>query len=114
MPAPTKLFDVTNGNGATLGGETVDRGTLIWYRDNAAKNKVVDNFVYAYGYTDNVPDPDNPGQTIPNPTNKQAFFNRIIRDYIKDVVRGREIKVAEDTAKATAGSTIDADLPNGG
>lgn len=28
MPAPTKLFDVGNGNGAVLSGETVDRGTL--------------------------------------------------------------------------------------
>jgi hypothetical protein len=38
MPAPNKLFDVANGNGATIGGETVVRGTLIWYKDNAAKS----------------------------------------------------------------------------
>lgn len=118
MPAPTKLFDVSNGNGAVISGETVDRGTLIWFRDNAAKNKVIDNFVYAYGYTDTVPNPNfgQPGEpaTIPNPVGKQPFFNRIIRDYIRDVVQSREIKAAEDAARATAAGTIDTDLPNGG
>lgn len=111
MPAPTKLFDVSNGNGAVIGGETVDRGTLIWFRGNAAKSKVIDAFVYAYGYQDNVDDPNNPGQTIPNPVSKQPYFNRIIRDYIRDVVRGREIAVAEATARATAAGAIDTDLP---
>jgi len=114
MPAPTKLFDVTNGNGATLNAETVDRGTLIWFRDNAAKNKVMQRFGEAYGYQAEIPDPNNPGQTIPNPQGIQVFFNRAIAAYIKDVVRGREIQEAEAAARATAAGTIDADLPNGG
>ena len=111
MPAPTKLFDVTNGNGATLNAETVTRGTLIWFRDNAAKNEVMDLFGRAYGYQVNVPDPDNPGQTIPNPQGIQPFFNRVIAQYIRDVVRGQKVKEAAEAAAAAAGSTADTDLP---
>lgn len=114
MPAPTKLFDVSNGNGAVIGGETVTRGTLIWYKDNAAKDKVIERFCDAYGYQENVPDPNNPGATIPNPQSKQTFFNRKLTQYIKDVVRSQGINAAAATAAAGAATTEDADLPNGG
>jgi len=122
--APTKLFDVSNGNGAVISGTTVTRGTIIWYRDNEAKNKVMQAFADAYGYQATVPNPafgpskpedpvTNPA-TIPNPQGIQVFFNRQITQYIKDVVRGVEVKMAAEAAAASAGSTIDADLPNGG
>lgn len=111
MPAPKKLFDVANGNGAVIGGETVVRGTLIWFRDNAAKNEVMDLFGRAYGYQVNVPDPDNPGQTIPNPQGIQPFFNRVLTQFIRDVVKGQKVKEAAEAAAAAAGGAIDPDLP---
>lgn len=113
--APTKLFDVGNGNGAVIGGNTVTRGTIIWYRDDAAKNKVIDNFCAAYGYQDVVPNPNagQPGEpdTIPNPQGKQAFFNKQVSNYIRDIVRSQAIKVASETAAKTAADAEDADLP---
>lgn len=115
MPAPNKLFDVANGNGAVISGETVVRGTLIWYKDNAAKDKVIDRFCAAYGYQDTIPNPlfGQNGQpaTIPNPQSKQAFFNRQLMNYIKDVVRSQGINAAAATAAAGAATTEDADLP---
>ncbi len=95
MPAPSKLFDISNGNGAVIGGETVTRGTLIWYANNAAKNKVEDQFALAYGYQATVTNPafnpalpvdpiTNPA-TIPNPQSKAAFFNRQLTQFIKDI-----------------------------
>lgn len=113
MPAPTKLFDVANGNNATISGETVTRGTLIWYKDNAAKNKVIQRFCEAYGYQATIPDPNKPGQTIPNPVSDQTFFNRQLTQYIKDIVRARGINAAVATASITAAAAEDADLPNG-
>ena len=121
MPAPTKLFDVSNANGATIGGETVVRGTLIWYKDNAAKNKVEDQFAIAYGYPVTVTNPTyNPAlpvdpitnpQTIPNPQSKGVFMNKQLTQYIKDIVKASQVQAAAATAAATAGTSADAELP---
>lgn len=119
--APTKLFDVANGNGATVGGITADRATIIWYRDNQAKNKVMQAFGDAYGYQANIPNPafdstkpvdpvTNPA-TIPNPQGLQVFFNKQVSNYIRDVVRGQLVKSAAEQAAAAAGAAEDADLP---
>lgn len=119
--APTKLFDVSNGNGAVISGTTVTRGTIIWYRDNEAKNKVMQAFADAYGYQATVPNPafapskpedpvTNPA-TIPNPQGQQAFFNKQISNYIRDVVKGQIVKTAAETAAKTAADAEEADLP---
>ena len=113
---PTKLFDVRNGNGLTLDAVTYPRATAIVFRDNAAKNKVMDAFASAYGYQATIPNP-NAGQegqpaTIPNPQTQQAFFNQQITRYIRDIVRSEEIKAAAKTAGDNAAATVDADLPN--
>ena len=114
MPAPTKLFDVGNGNGAVIGGETVTRGTLIWYKDNAAKNKVEDQFALAYGYQATIPNPlfgqNGEPATIPNPQSKAAFFNKQLTAYIKDIVKASQVQAAA-TAAASASATADTDLP---
>lgn len=111
MPAPTKLFDVSNANGATIGGETVVRGTLIWYKDNAAKNKVEDQFALAYGYQATVPDPNNAGQTIPNPQSKGAFLNKQLTQYIRAIVKSAQVQAATATAAASAATSADTELP---
>jgi hypothetical protein len=111
MPAPTKLFSVNNGNGAVLNAETATRATLIWYRDNAAKQSVIDDFCAAYGYQATVSDPARPGQTIPNPVSQQDFFNDQLRKYIREVIRGQRVQTAASSAGASAGAAADADLP---
>lgn len=114
MPAPTKLFKIINGNSATIDAETVTRGTLIWYRDNAAKLRVIDNFAIAYGYPNTVPDPVNPGATIPNPQSKQSFFTIQLYQYMRDVVRGVDIQLAQKAAADAAAATSEAEIPSVG
>lgn len=119
--APTKLFDVRNGNGIVDNGVTQAQATYIVYKDQPAKQKVLDAFVSAYGYQATVPNPafdsskpvdaqTNP-QTIPNPQSKQAFFNRQLTAYIRDIVRSEAIKTAAKTASDSAATTADSDLP---
>ena len=118
---PAKLFDVRNGNGAVIGADTYTRATIIVYKDNAAKNKVEDQFALAYGYQATVPNPafnsalpvdpvTNP-QTIANPQSKAGFFNRQLTQYIKDVVKSSQVQAAAATAAASASATADTDLP---
>lgn len=115
MPAPTKLFDVSNANGAVIGGETVVRGTLIWYKDNAAKNKVEDQFALAYGYQATIPNPlfgqNGEPATIPNPQSKAAFMNKQLTRYIKDIVKSSQVQAAAATAAASAATSADTELP---
>ena len=111
MPAPNKLFRVDSGNGATIGGETAARATLIWFRDAAAKQKAIDRFAEAYGWPATVPDPTRPGQTIANPVTAQEFFNNQLTKYIRDVIRAQAVQNAANSAGAAAGATEDTDLP---
>ena len=119
--APTKLFDVRNGNGIVDNSVAQPQATYIAYKDAAAKQKVLDAFATAYGYPATVPNPafdsskpvdaqTNP-QTIPNPQTKQAFFNRQLTAYIRDIVRSEAIKTAAKTASDTASTAVDLDLP---
>lgn len=111
MPAPTRLFRIDDGNGAVLNAETATRATLIWYRDNAAKQSVIADFCDAYGYQATVSDPARPGQTIPNPVSRQDFFNDQLRKHIREVIRGQRVQTAANSAGASAGAAADADLP---
>ena len=111
MPPPTKLFIPRNGNGAVLNGETLPRATVIDFRDNAAKQSVIDDFCAAYGYQATIADPARPGQTIPNPVSQQDFFNDQLRKYIREVIRGQRVQAAANSAGASAGAAADADLP---
>lgn len=82
-----KLFDVRNGNNATIGTDTYVNATIIGYQNGSGKQKVIDAFCKVGGYQDNIPDPSNPEQTIPNPMSRQQFFNRELTQFIKDRIR---------------------------
>lgn len=70
MPAiPTKLFDVRQGNNAADADATVyPRATLIVFKDNAAKQTVIDAFALLGSYSATLPDGS------PNPQSAQSFF----------------------------------------
>lgn len=102
--APTKLFDVKNGNGIVDNGVAQAQATYVVYRDANAKTAIIQAFCDAYGYQATIN-----GQ--PNPQSKQAFFNQQITHYIKDVYRAQLVKTAAEAAGKTAGDNADADLP---
>jgi hypothetical protein len=114
---PQKLFDVRNGNGLVENGVTYPRATYIAFKDNAAKDAIIDAFALMRGYQDTVPNPAyNPAvegsqPTIPNPQSKQVFFNKAIEQFIRDTYKAAKVTAAEKAAKATAEAAADAELP---
>jgi hypothetical protein len=56
-----KLFRIDNGNGATIGGETAARATLIWFRDLPAKQKIIDRLLCGLRLDGNRSRPCSPG-----------------------------------------------------
>jgi hypothetical protein len=67
-------------------------------------------FSAAYNYQATIPDPSNPGQTIPNPETAQQHMVRRIREYVKEVVKGYEATTAGNTARQAAATQADTDL----
>lgn len=59
-----------------------------------------DAIAAAYGYTDTIPDPNNPGSTIPNPVSKQAFIVRIVRQFLIETASTYEARIAGQDAQA--------------
>ncbi len=51
-----------------------------------------------YGYSATIPDPANPGQTLPNPQTKAQFGKDQIGRIIQQAVKHQERKAAEQTA----------------
>lgn len=72
--------------------------------------RVINGVAYANGYLDNIPNPSNPAQTIPNPETKAEFFLRRTREYWKECVKAYETKLAIETARATIESTVNQDI----
>lgn len=107
MPIPTKLFDVSNGNGVIDAGVPYPSATVIVYRDAAAKNKIIDAVARAGSYSATLP-----GGVTPNPQSKQVFFNKWLSNTIRDIVRNDAVSEAARAAAVAAGATADADLPD--
>jgi hypothetical protein len=66
---------------------------------------VADAFAAAYGYQDNIPNP-NPAAalltpTIPNPETRAQFMRRQIMEFIRNTVKSVEVATAAETARAT-------------
>jgi len=67
-------------------------------------------FALSYEYKAQIPDPQNPGQTIPNPENMAAFLRRILKEFMRDVVIEQEAGAAQATARQNAYTQITADF----
>ena len=74
---------------------------------DAQKARVVDAFVTAFNYRDDVEDPENPGEMIPNPETKGEMVKREIVQYVKDVVKAQEKRAADE---AQRGGYTDVDV----
>lgn len=64
-------------------------------------SRIVDAMALIYGYPENIEDPENPGQTIPNPQTKAQFAKEQIRWIIVDAVREAEARAARATAESS-------------
>jgi hypothetical protein len=73
---------------------------------DAAMPRIVDAFTKQFGYMDTIPDPANPGQTIPNTETKNQFVQKMIRNHIKDTVAMYEGMQASQTTAQQARDAI--------
>jgi hypothetical protein len=117
---PQKLFDVRNGNGLTIDGTTYPRANYIAFKDNAAKDAMIDAVCAMGGYQATVPNPaydpavEGSQPTIANPQTKQQFYTKRIEQFLRDNYKAYKTSVAEKAAKATAETAADAELPSRG
>lgn len=72
--------------------------------------EAIEAFCNSYGYHATIPDPDHPGQTIPNPVTPGQFTQQCIINYGKEVVKGYQARVAAETARTTAANTAQSTL----
>lgn len=72
--------------------------------------RVRNAFASAYGYQATIPDPNNAGQTIPNPETKGQFTERKIREFIREVVAGQEATVDANTARSARIAEVNTNL----
>jgi hypothetical protein len=64
-------------------------------------------FAAAYNYQPTIPDPNNPGQTIPNPVSIDQFVKQQVIRYVKTIVREHEAHIADATARATVETDVE-------
>lgn len=64
--------------------------------------KVIEAFCACYGYIPIVSDPDNEGQTVPNPMTGVEFTRGKVFEYIEDVTKGYFVRQAQEAATAAA------------
>ena len=60
-----------------------------------------DTLAFEWGYRANIPDPQNPEQTIPNPESKADFNKRLIGMHIKNAYRQGKRRPILDNAEAS-------------
>jgi hypothetical protein len=66
---------------------------------------VIGSLCRMYNYSATVDDPENPGQMLDNPETPAQFANRMVRNYIRDVVTADAVNQAQgalDAARQSA------------
>lgn len=62
--------------------------------------ELVDALCHRYGYSATLPDPVNPGETIPNPETRNQFAKRQAAEWFKGELRAYRRMLAEQAANA--------------
>lgn len=73
-------------------------------------SRIVDGIAKVYGYQTTIPDPNNPGQTIPNPETKAEFGRKQVRKFIVDAVKKAEVMQAIEAAQQAESNVSAIDL----
>lgn len=69
---------------------------------NPQKQNITSDFAAATGWQATVPDPGNPGQTMPNPVTRAKWLDNKIDAYVRATVRDYRLAQARAAADATA------------
>ena len=98
--------------GSNCAGLTTERklATIIVTIPDAQVARVRNAFAIAYNYQATIPDPANPGSTIPNPESKTQFAQRKVREYVKEVVKSVEAPTAGEVARKAAATAVDNEI----
>lgn len=72
--------------------------------------RVIGAFCDKYGYKDQIPDPNNPGQWIPNPVTKAQFAKDCLKQFVKAVVMSYESTKAAEDARLVASNSVNNDI----
>lgn len=93
MPAPDKRFRVDRIRSGQVNGETVNQGMLIWFRDKASFDVIVDAFADKYGYDETMTMPT--GQVRVFNGTKAEFFELTLSRILKSTVVEYRQRMAE-------------------
>lgn len=74
----------------------------IGFQDDTLNNESKEAFARTLGYQPNLPDPNNPEATIPNPETKAQFRDRMIKRYVKDTIKAYRIAVIQESLRTMA------------
>lgn len=75
-----------------------------------AADRIFQAFAERFGYQDRLPDPANPGQTIPNPETKKQFTGRTAKGMVFELVRNQEISRGEREAAESASTKAKSEI----
>lgn len=74
---------------------------------NGKAAAILDAFVKQHGWTATIPDPANPGQTIPNPVTRAQHGKSIIQLFIKESAKAYRANQEAEKARATEAATAE-------
>ncbi len=80
---------------------------------DAIAARVTADMCYYNGYQSQVPDPNNPGQTMPNPITPGQFVKNCIKQYVLNCCVAYEAQKAADDARSAAANSAGTDISIG-
>jgi hypothetical protein len=93
MPPPSRRYRVDRIRSGQLNGETVNQGMLVWFRDKASFDVIVDAFADKYGYETTMTMPT--GQVRVFDGTKAEFFELTLSRILKSTVVEYRQRLAE-------------------
>jgi hypothetical protein len=63
--------------------------------------EILKKLVRRWGWTAQVPDPDNPGQTVQNPVTAKKYFDRYIWNFMRQELQAELVDKVADAARRT-------------
>lgn len=80
---------------------------------DAIAQRVLNSFCTIRGYSDTVPNPEDPGGPwIPNPETKAQFAKRQLKEFVLQELTRYEVGVAVAAASTAAGEAVEEDIRN--